>query len=305
MIYREAVMYKTVGKIDLSLYELPSHTETLVNTQLRFNHSDCEAGTDTKERLYVKAVDTGWIAYCHHCGKSGFLRTSPYRVDTSGGVSRISYPPEEMRTHKEVPLHYKTELYVEPNDFPVEQLLWLYSYGFTDRDIRYFNIKVSKVDGSIVIPKAFRSSQAYYVRRKFTDHFDRGPKALLYRDRTQQFVWRHTSLIERGCESKWIITEDPISAIKLAIAGANTISLMGTNLTDDIKKFLMEYTDCSIMLFLDPDSAGMKAALKIRKELQSIVSSVVIHNDAPYLGVQPKETDMNVLKQIVKDFYDS
>lgn len=299
-MYREAAMYKTVGNIDLSLYELPSHTETLVNTQLRFNHSDCEAGTDTKERLYVKAVDTGWIAYCHHCGKSGFLRTSPYRVGVGGAVS---YPAEEMRTHKEVPLHYKTELYVDPNDFPVEQLLWLYSYGFTDKDIVCFNIKVSKVDGSIVIPKSFHSSAAYYVRRKFTDHFDRGPKALLYRDRTKQFVWRHISIVYPTC-LKWVITEDPISAMKLNMAGANTISLMGTNLTDDIKKFLLDLSGCSIMLFLDPDTAGMKAALKIRKELQSIVSNVVIHND-PIFGKQPKEESLDVLKQIVKEYYDS
>lgn len=301
MKYREAAMYKTVGKIDLSLYELPSHTETMVGTQLRFNHSDCEAGVDTKERLYVKAVDTGWIAYCHHCGKSGFLRTSPYRVGMSGDVH---YPTEETRVFKDVPEKYKGEyLICEPEEFPVDQLLWLYSYGFDDKDIVFYNIKVSKVDGSIVIPKNFYFAEAYYVRRKFTDHFDRGPKALMYRNRDVQFVWRHMNVDPSIITSnKYVITEDPISAMKLNLAGANTISLMGTNLTDDIKKYLLDMDAQRIMLYLDPDEAGMKAALKIKRELQSIVDTVTIHND-PILGLQPKETDMVTLTNIVKEFY--
>lgn len=299
MKYREAAMYKTVGKIDLSLYELPSHTETMVGTQLRFNHSDCEAGVDTKERLYVKAVDTGWIAYCHHCGKSGFLRTSPYRVGMSGD---IHYPTEETRVFKDVPEKYKGEhLICEPEEFPVDQLLWLYSYGFDDKDIVFYNIKVSKVDGSIVIPKTYGLTPAYYVRRKFTDHFDRGPKALLYRDRTQPFVWRHTSTKYTTID-KFIMCEDPISAMKLSKAGANSISLMGTNLTDDVKQYLLDRDNASVLLFLDPDTAGMKAALKIKRELQSIVDTVTIHND-PILGLQPKETDMITLTNIVKEFY--
>lgn len=299
MKYREAAMYKTVGKIDLSLYELPSHTDTLIGTQLRFNHSDCEAGVDTKERLYVKAVDTGWIAYCHHCSKSGFLRTSPYRV---GPVGDLHYPTEETRVFKDAPSKYKGDcLICDPLQFPVDQLLWLYSYGFDDKDIVYYNVKVSKVDGSIVIPKTYHLNDAYYVRRKFTDHFDRGPKALMYRDRTQSFVWRHVSA-KYLSQDKFIICEDPISAMKLNKAGANSISLMGTNLTHDVKEFLLDINNVSVLLFLDPDTAGMKAALKIKRELQSIVDTVTIHND-PFLGRQPKETDMTILTDIVKEFY--
>lgn len=290
-------MYKTVGKIDLSLYELPSHTETLVGTQLRFNHSDCEAGVDTKERLYVKAVDTGWIAYCHHCGKSGFLRTSPYRVGITRGD--LHYPTEEVRTYKEIPTKYTGDnLIGDPHDFPVEQLLWLYSYGFDDADIKNYDIYISKVDGAIVIAKAFYDKVSHYVRRKFTDHFDRGPKALLYRDRTKEFVWRYMTT----AVAKFVICEDPISAIKLAKVGANVISLMGTNLTDDVKKYLLDFDGASVLLFLDPDTAGMSAALKIKRELQSIVDTVTIHND-PFIGVQPKETDMITLTNIVKEFY--
>ena len=299
-MYREGTMHRTVGSINLSLYELPSHTDTLVGTQLRFNHSDCEAGTDTKERLYVKAVDTGWIAYCHHCGKSGFLRTTPFRVGMTRGD--FHYPPEETRVYKEVPEKYTgSNLICDPLQFPVDQLLWLYSYGFDDKDIVYYNVKVSKVDGSIVIPKSYGLTNATYVRRKFTDHFDRGPKALLYRDRSKQFVWRHIYTTHVN-PTKFIICEDPISAMKLNKAGADSVSLMGTNLTDDIKHHLLHVTNASVLLYLDPDTAGMKAALKIKRELQSIVDTVTIHND-PLLGRQPKEMGNAALTDIVKEFY--
>ena len=295
-------MYKRVGSIDMSKYELPSHTERVVGQQLRFNHIDCEAGVDTKQRLYVKAVDTGWIAYCHHCGKSGFLRTSPYRVGMSGD---IHYPADETRTYKDVPSKYKgASLIVDPVEFPVEQLLWLYSYGFTDADIKYFNVKVSKVDGSIVIPHAdgWNESHAYYVRRKYTDHFDRGPKAILYKQYPDKhFVWYHIKT-SKTVSPDWIITEDPISAMKLCKCSANVISLMGTNLTDEVKKFLTDRGAKRILIYLDPDTAGMKAALKIRKQLQSIVEDTQIYCDG-ITGVQPKDERPEVLQQIVKDFY--
>lgn len=90
--------------------------------------------------------------------------------------------------------------------------------------------------------------------------------------------------------------------MKLNKAGANSISLMGTNLTSDVKEYLLDRDNSSVLLFLDPDTAGMKAALKIKRELQSIVDTVYIHND-PITGLQPKETDMGTLTNIVKEFY--
>lgn len=43
--------------------------------QRRFNHVECSAGRDARQRLYVKRVNKGYVAYCHNCGKHGFLTT--------------------------------------------------------------------------------------------------------------------------------------------------------------------------------------------------------------------------------------
>ena len=62
--------------------------------QYRFNHTDCSAGEDTKERLYIKIpTKQPWtrIAYCHNCGMSGFaaLKSNSYDYRRAKNVENI------------------------------------------------------------------------------------------------------------------------------------------------------------------------------------------------------------------------
>lgn len=43
------------------------------NEQININHTNCEAGEDTRQRLYIKRTEDGHklLAYCHNCGKHG------------------------------------------------------------------------------------------------------------------------------------------------------------------------------------------------------------------------------------------
>lgn len=290
----ESKLMRTTGNIDLRTYDLPSHTEAGIGTQLRFNHSDCPSGADTKQRLYVKAVDTGWVCYCHHCGNHGFLRTTKYRVLTGG----LDYPSDGIReyTPKSIPSMYRSGLIRKPADFPAAQLLWLYSYGFTDTDIVRNEIGVAD-DGSIVIVKDDLTFEnvAYYVRRKYSDDFSKGPKAILYKEKAKRFVWYNAAPVTAASTSSVVLVEDPISAMKIRKTGANVISLMGTHLTDDHKLFLTHGLFDRIMIMLDPDIAGKKAALKIKKQLQSIAEEVTIFEDP--LGFQPKEADSDYIRK--------
>lgn len=296
MFSEERKIVRTIGKIDLGMYDLPPHSDTALGLQLRFNHTDCSAGADTKQRLYVKAVDTGWIAYCHHCGNHGFLRTTKYRIHTKG----LDYPTESVREHiaKDIPRKYIDGLITKPAEFPAAQLLWLYSYGFDNTDVYSNHIGVAS-DGSIVIKHedyTFENT-AVYVRRKYSDDFSKGPKAILYKEKSGRFVWYNAALTSpTECV---VLVEDPISAMKIRKIGANVISLMGTHLTDDHKMFLTMGSFEHIMIMLDPDVAGKRAALKIKKQLQSIASDVVIYEDK--LGFQPKEADSDVIKLDLKE----
>ena len=62
--------------------------------QYRFNHTDCSAGEDTKQRLYIKIPTAQpWtrIAYCHNCGLSGFaaLKSNSYHYKQAKGTEKI------------------------------------------------------------------------------------------------------------------------------------------------------------------------------------------------------------------------
>ena len=68
--------------------------QTTTPKQYRFNHTDCPAGSDHRQRLYIKIPeDQPWtrVAYCHNCGLSGFtsLRKSSLEYKQAKRRSRV------------------------------------------------------------------------------------------------------------------------------------------------------------------------------------------------------------------------
>ncbi len=60
----------TAGQLEADVfakYPLPAKP----GNQLSFNHLGCAAGTDLKNRLYIKYTGDGkmYVAWCHHCGR--------------------------------------------------------------------------------------------------------------------------------------------------------------------------------------------------------------------------------------------
>lgn len=99
---------------------------------------------------------------------------------------------------------------------------------------------------------------------------------------------------------KIILTEDVISAVKLSEAQICTIALLGTNLSEKLKSSLRKALISSqgyVYIWLDKDIAGIKGALKIKKELE-IFGKVSILNYPEAKLLSFKEIK-NILKQEV------
>src|SRR5210317_1255666 len=62
---------------------------------IRINHTDCDAGEDTRQRLYLTrthADDTVVVGYCHNCqqgGKHSDTSYTKYRNEKHGVVNTI------------------------------------------------------------------------------------------------------------------------------------------------------------------------------------------------------------------------
>lgn len=68
---------KEKPSIDLTRYQIP-----YVGGTLNFNHVDCPAGVDIKQRLYLTTKPLGVLWYCHNCGQGGFSKQL-----TMGGIA--------------------------------------------------------------------------------------------------------------------------------------------------------------------------------------------------------------------------
>lgn len=92
-----------------------------------------------------------------------------------------------------------------------------------------------------------------------------------------------------------VLVEDQTSAIKVSQV-AYCAALMGTNLSQDGVKQLLNLGVKKIVLMLDGDEAGLKASIKLKGQLSPffIVQNVVLANN-----MDPKDISLNDLERMV------
>jgi hypothetical protein len=239
--------------------------------QLKFNHEDCAAGTDTKKRLYVKRISSGWLCYCHHCGEKGFIRDDSIRRIESLTCS-LAYPHPESE-----PLAFKLpnpEDLVGFGDWPIEPKLWWLSYGLDESDSKKHPVRYEP-KRKLLWVRIGRDgiSQAR--------NFGEGPKYYTV-NTSEHFNCQYTSIENEPT----IIVEDVVSGYKVRKAGFGARTLFGT-------KFDYTYPVPirNPVVWLDEDPAGWKAATDIAIKLGC---KLINHK-------QPKECTIEEIKLLVED----
>lgn len=248
------------------------------HAQIKFNHEDCPAGTDTKQRLYVKYVGSGWVFFCHHCGSKGYLRE----------VERTHRPSELMadgaRTFIPTPALLASlqdnELTVPMTEWSSEARLWWSSYELDAAHAAYYH---TQWDGKRLW--LWAGAAGYQGRG-----FNTTPKYVTIRggnDKAFFFLYNYRE------NNEVFIVEDLVSAYKLDSSGANVICLQGTKLNDQHKNLCFRFG--RVMVWLDEDIAGQTAATEIKKQLNALTDVRNICHK------QPKEICFADLKEIVLD----
>lgn len=118
---------------------------------IRINHTDCEAGEDTRRRLYLTrtlADEAAVVAYCHNCQQGGKRSDHGYKTyrNTKHGV--VDKAPALSDTVEE-PHGLVTELV----DWPTDARAWAISRRLTQEHANYYGIAYDPSSDRVYLPK--------------------------------------------------------------------------------------------------------------------------------------------------------
>ncbi len=254
--------------------------------QVNINHDECSAGTDTKKRLYVKRVEDGrnntYLFYCHHCGNRGSLKYD--------GLRRIEeIAKETTATVKSSAVELLTELNkyrhgVFTIDFwSLDAKLWWYKYNLDKDDAIRHCVQYNDVDDRLWLEVA----DGLWQGRGFGDAAKK-MKYYTVGDITASKVF------VKNKRSTVMLVEDVVSAYKCAKAGINVLPLLGTTLRPHHLSLVKGYD--RVIIYMDNDTAGQKAAVNIYKELSPYTNDL----DVIYDTKQPKEHLVEELQHYAK-----
>lgn len=247
--------------------------------QSHVNHIGCEAGVDTKRRLYIKRVEKGLLAYCHHCNQSGFAGDTTHRL-SSWLVKRES---SNKNNSKPIIAALTTEGKV-----------WLRNSFCVAEDTAHFNgIAGEKSKVALTLYNQQAEPIGWQVRNL---HTNSGPKYLTHYVNSSSRgdpSWFHKA------SNVLVITEDYLSSYRIfKDTPCSALALLGTNLSDRTLMQINESSYQTIIIWLDPDEAGKEASGKVYKKLNHFLpttTTIAIYG----IDKEPKECTPAELKNIL------
>jgi hypothetical protein len=221
--------------------------------QVHINHVGCESGEDTKRRLYIKRVDKGLLAYCHHCNDKAFVKDHTHHSWFATGSSSEPKKVAALKLTDEISFKAKA---------------WLMNYSCTPSYESFKGVVGNENKLALTLHDSNGVVCGHQIRNLLPDA---KPKYIsrFYNSNTD-VAW-----FNNGCKTL-VITEDYLSAYRVhRDAGFTSMALLRTSLTD---KTLMQIYDLEfkyVWIWLDSDEAGMKGAAKVSKTLRHFLPSDV------------------------------
>lgn len=276
-------------KLDQSVFQ---DLDIKINEQIHVNHDKCPAGTDTRKRLYIKKVGTtAYIGHCFNCGLSGYhFGKNTRRAEDLLGRREPQYKKVASTTSttgsSDFPLHVKEYLakYYVTHEEAVETLKYRYR---------------KEADGLLMPFWQCKDSGKAYQRRSMSSNST-------YR----YYTYTHPSITTCSYgypvphhNGTLVVVEDQISAYRINRESegiVDAIALLGTNLTSDVTSLIQLKAPTKLIVWMDYDSAGLKAANDICLTLNPILLKTTMYNVTPVITKQPKEMTPDELREEIK-----
>lgn len=149
---------------------------------------------------------------------------------------------------------------------------WLKSKGINDETINTFNLLYDELSQSIAYPIKTQDKIAGYQLRDINKKI----KTVKYVDDDSPFLFS----AEMADSMVIVVVEDAVSAMRVwQETGLNAVALMGTNLSTPNKLYLLNKYK-RIVIWLDGDLPGYKAAIKIRNDLDGFCETRLIYSSS-------------------------
>jgi len=251
-----------------------------IGQQVHVNHTNCEAGEDTKRRLYIKRVETGLLAYCHHCNHKGFAsdntdsRLGTWVLKKEATVSKVTAKP------------MLTELSTEGK-------VWLHTNHCVIDTTSFHGVQGEKAKVALTLRNPQQEAIGWQIRNlipnaipKYTTHY------------TNSSIKGDASWFYKGGKTL-VITEDYLSAYRVhKDTGLSSVALLRTNISDNTLTQIYELEFEAVFIWLDPDQAGLEGTTKAYKKLNHFLPSTT---KVAIFGIdkEPKECTPTELASIL------
>lgn len=232
--------------------------------------------------LVLEHTSEGFRAYCHRCHTSGW---KPHgRQSLNKQLERLKRADYELQDKKfiQLPKDYTREI-------PPAGLIWLSRGGITSALADKYNIGYSAYYNRVFLPVFQGDTLVYYQARAIF----KGQVPKYINPKVQKDTLRFTSLESEQQESV-VVVEDILSAIRVGeIKGHAGCSILGTTASASDLSYINSFKE--IKLWFDPDEAGKKATMQIKRSLSLLGRDVrVITSDK-----DPKEYTRVELEEIL------
>lgn len=258
--------------------------ELEIGEQIHINHEDCDAGEDSKRRLYIKRGDDDGndiiLAYCHHCGKSGRYNDSFSKVKKARqGLHHVT--TSTTRDNK-IPRDAITSW----NDWTKEARVWVSQYGITEEESVRWGLTYSKFYDKVCLP--FRIDGDLHGFQLRALHKDITPK---YDTRR---IISPTCWYSGKVSDTLTIVEDILSGIKCA-RHTSSLAVLGSGLSDEVFEFISSQGFTNFNVFLDNDNRHVKKNQLVLKNRLELLGNVKIIKELH----DPKEFSDEQLKELL------
>ena len=214
---------------------------------IRINHTECDAGEDTRQRLYLTrthADPTVVVGYCHNCQQGGRwndTQWSSYRELKHQAF--ISYAPEVKDTITEPP-----GLMQQLSDWPVDAQAWAVSRRLDQVLLDKYSIAYDPTSDRVYLPKLEGTELVGYQLRAI--HEWQQPKYYTVSDPDAK-SW--TFIGDEECTDITIV-EDLVSGIHIAEASKTGVVVLHGVKIDPVLMYLIARNWKSAVIWLDNDS---------------------------------------------------
>lgn len=280
-----------------------------VGDQTHINH--CKPGKGNA-KLYIKRVENGAIAFCHHCGERGYASNRILEAGSNATTRSLlahstDYPvgvdskPDETSgvLTRGMRGNVTKNICVLPRDAVnrvarwsnADAKVWILKYGIPAHVVDAAGVCWSDFISSIIFPRYLDGELVAYQTRRFPP--DDGPKYLTRGDSNSPYDALRGPVGGDTC----VLVEDYVSALKVSQI-VPACPLGGTMIRDSqMRHLLKDYSRFIIML--DNDNWQVKMnQVKLAKRLGTYSSKVFVLS----VTKDPKEYTLSELQKMLEDY---